>query len=91
MITMKTIRAPMIDRIATNLNTSIINNTKMSGPRRADLLHAPEPPKWHVAKLSSPLRWSSHTRTPSGAVNTILKSLQRLLGLPLELLGSKNY
>ena len=88
---MKTTRAPRIDRTATNLNTSINNNKKRSGPRRADLLHAPEPPKWHVAKLASPLRWSSHTRTPSGTVNTTLKSLPRLLGLPLELLGSKNY
>ena len=91
MITMKTIRAPRIDRTATNLNTSSINNMMRSSPRRADLLHAPEPPKWHVAKLASPLGWSSHTRTPSGTVNTTLKNLPRLLGLPLELLGSKNY
>ena len=46
---MKTIKAPRIDRTATNLNTSITNNTKKSNPRRADLLPAPEPPKWHVA------------------------------------------
>ena len=91
MITMKTIRAPRIDRIATSFNTSNSNNTKRSSPQRADLLPAREPPKWHVAKLASPLRWSSHTRTPSGTVNTILTSLPRLLGIPLELLGSKNY
>ena len=49
MITMKTIRAPKIDRTATSLNTRTTNNTKTSKPRRADLLHAPEPPKCHVA------------------------------------------
>ena len=49
MMTMKTIRAPRIDRTATSLNTSTTNITKKSSPRRADLLPAPEPPKWHVA------------------------------------------
>ena len=80
---MKTMKARRIDRTATSFNASTINNTKKSSPQRADLLPAREPPKWHVAKVASPLRWSSHTSTPSGIVNKTLNSLPRLLGLPL--------
>ena len=80
---MKTMKARRIDRTATSFNASTINNTKKSSPQRADLLPAREPPKWHVAKVASPLKWSSHTSTPSGIFNKTLNSLPRLLGLPL--------